>query len=379
MRSGNGVTGEDVVRQSGPPAPPRAVAWLDRVYAFLVSPKLAIALLVVVLACCIVGVTVVRGTRAGELIFGTVWFNALLTLLAVSSASAFFTRTWRRKLTLVQAGMIVFHVSFASVLGGVVYNRMFFFDGLLRITEGETLPNGRQDSYDRIEQGRFFDMSRLHGETTLLRMHTNYRVDGDNKRAAYELAVSDGDVLVHRTIWITQALDFDGVRFYCQKEGYSVLLVMSDAQGRELTGAHVPFQSYKQADGSYQYAVGSQTELAPFPFPPPPEKALLAMRMSYRPSTVKEREGEVTFQAIRLSPQGEPVGDESVGRVVVGAPWKALGFEVTPREIRYWVGINVRHDPGKLVILASLCAAVVGMALILAGRLRQGAPRRQSA
>jgi cytochrome c biogenesis protein ResB len=165
----------------------------ERVWAALVSPRLALALLAAVLACCVYGVTVVRGARAGELIFSTLWFNALLVLLAASSFAAFFSRIWRRRLTLLSVGMILFHLSFAAMLGGIAWNRLFFFDGLLRITEGETLPNGRIESYDRVDHGRLFDYTTLRGETTLVKLHVNYRAEGENKRAAYELVVDDGD------------------------------------------------------------------------------------------------------------------------------------------------------------------------------------------
>jgi hypothetical protein len=366
------------MRASGLPGARRPGGWLDEAYAFLVSPKLAIALLVVVLACCVLGVTVVRGIRAGELIFGTLWFNALLVLLAVSSAAAFFSRTWKRKLTLASAGMILFHVSFAAMLGGIVYNRLFFFDGALRLTEGETLPNGRLESYDRIDHGRFFDFSRLRGETTLVKMHVNYRVNGENKRAAYEVAVSDGDALVHRIIWIARHLDFDGVRFFCEKEGYSVLLVASDKQGREIFGAHVPLQSLRQPNGSVLYATGTATGAQPFTFPPPPNPPLAELQFSYRPSTVVEREGEVTFQVSPVDPTGAP-GAERAGRVVVGGGFDAGEFTLTPREIRYWVGMNVRVDPGVTIILTSLCLGLAGMIMILVARVRQGAARRHSA
>src|SRR5512133_774844 len=194
-------------RQGGPLREGRPATPLRRLHLFLVSPKLAIALLIGVLGCCLVGVTVLRGARAGQLIFSTLWFNALLVLLAVSSAAAFFTRIWRRKLTLVSAGMILFHLCFAAMLGGIVYNRLFFFRGVLRLTEGETLPNGQLESYDWSEQGRFFDRSRLPGETTLLRMHVNYSVGSDNKRAAYEIAVDSGDARVRHIIYPTEYLD----------------------------------------------------------------------------------------------------------------------------------------------------------------------------
>ncbi len=348
-----------------------------KAYSLLVSPKLALALLVVVLVCCVAGVTIFRGARAGEVIFSTLWFNGLLVLLAVSSAAAFFTRTWKRKLTLVQTGMILFHVSFAAMLGGVVYNRLFFFDGLLRLTEGETVPNGLPESYDRIDHGRFFDFARLAGETTLVKMHVNYKVDGENKRAAYEVAVADGDALVHRTIWITQHLDFEGVRYFCQKEGYSVLLVMSDARGREIYGAHVPLQSFKQRDGGYVYAAGTSEGVTAFPFPPPPEHPRAAVQLRFRPNAVVERDGEVTFDVWPLGPSGDP-GPQRTGTVPARFPFKAGDITLSPREIRYWVGMNVRYDPGLTLVLGSLCLGLAGMAMTLVARVRQASRRRSA-
>jgi cytochrome c biogenesis protein ResB len=349
---------------------------LRGIWSFLISPKLALALLVVVLVCCVVGVTLVRGARAGQLIFATLWFNALLVLLAVSSAAAFFGRIWRRKLTVLSAGMILFHVSFAAMLGGIVYNRLFFFDGLLRLTEGETLPNGRPESYDRVDHGRLFDWATLRGETTLVKMHLNYRVEGENKRAAYELALSDGDAVVHRVIYVTEYLDFRGVRFFCQKEGYSLLVVMSERDGREIYGAFVPLQSLKQPDGKYLYATGTAEGVEPIPFPPDRPRA--AVQLVFRPSTVKEREGEVTLDVWRAGPDG-PTGEPRTGRVIVGGRLDADDVSVSPREVRYWVGIDVRYDPGLTVILTSLVLGMTGMVLTLVARVRQGASRRPTA
>jgi hypothetical protein len=366
-------------RQEGGTADARRPAGaLQKAYALLISPKLAIALLVGVLACCLVGVTVVRGARAGQLIFATLWFNAVLVLLALSSAAAFFSRTWKRKLTLVSAGMILFHVSFATLLGGVVYNSLFYFRGVLRLTEGETLPNGRVESYDEVEKGRFFDLSRLSGETTLVRMHTNYKVGGANKRAAYEIAVTDGDARVKSIIYIARYLDFEGVRFFCLKEGYSLLIVMAEKDGREIYGAHVPLQSLKQPDGSYRYVAGTASGAAPFPFPPPPEHPRAGVQLSFRPNTVVERAGDVTFQVWPLGPHGAPSAQRT-RTVPVGGQFDVADFTLSAKEVRYWVGMNVRYDPGLPFIMASLCSGLSGMVITFVGRLRQGVARRRTA
>lgn len=347
---------------------------LQRLHAFLVSPELAIALLVIVLVCCLLGVTLLRA-HASERIFGSLWFNALLVLLALSSGSAFFTRIWKRKLTVVSVGMILFHLSFVALLGGIVYNRLFYFRGALRLTEGETLTNHRPDSWDAVEQGRFFDIGRLRGETTLVKMHVDYQVGGENKRAAYEIAVGEGISPPRHVIYVTEYLDADGLRYFCSKEGYSVLVVLSGKDGREVYGAHVPLQSYPLKDGTFRYATGSATGDVFFSFPPPPEHPRGEVHLEYRPSTLKQREGEVTFRVLPFGPEGsEPV--ERTGRVLVGGVFDAGEFTLSPREIRYWVGMDVRYDPGVRIILGSLVAGLTGMLLILVGRIRQGARRR---
>ncbi len=347
-----------------------------RIVAVLTSPKLAIALLVGVLACCIVGVTAVRGQRAWELIFSTLWFNGMLVLLAISSAAAFFGRIWRRRLTLVTAGMILFHLCFLVLLGGVVYNGLFFFHGVLRLTEGETLSNGRPDSWDEVAKGRLFRFERLVGETTLLEMHRDYRVDGQNKRAAYEVEVEDGARRAKEVIYFTRHLDFDGVRYFPSKEGYSVLVVMSGKDGQEIYGAHIPLQSLIQADGSYLYATGTARAAAAFPFPAPPGKPVTALKLYFRPNTVVDRAGEVTFEVWPLE------GGHSASRsapIPIGGSFDSGSFVLSPREIRYWVGMSVRYDPGLGVILGSLVAGLLGMALTLVGRIRQGRSRRAAA
>jgi cytochrome c biogenesis protein ResB len=364
---------EQGARERGAPRPPGLGR---RVYAALVSPKLAIALLVFVLACCLVGVTVFRGQEAGRRIFATLWFNSLLVVLAISSASAFFNRFWKRKRTMVSVGMIVFHLSFLGVLGGVVLNGLFSFQGTLRLTEGETLPVGQAASYDEYQQGRFFDPAWLRGEVHLVEMHTNFKVGGENKRAAYELEFSDGPKVERGFIYITEYMVVDGVRYFSLKEGYSVLAVLTDGAGRELYGAHVPLQSIRQADGSFLYASGSASAPGDFAFPPPPAPPRVQLEVNFFPG-LQGRTGKVRFQARPLGKDGTP-GAERVAMVPVGESVQVGELRLAPKEIRYWVGLSVRYDPGLNLILVSLCLGLLGMALTFIGRVRQGGPARRA-
>jgi len=356
------------------PGPRRKGGVARRAYDLLVSPKLAIGLLVVVLACCLVGVTVWRGEEAGRRIFATLWFNSLLVVLAISSASAFFSRFWKRKLTMVSVGMITFHLCFLGVLGGVVLNGLFSFRGTMRLTEGETVEAGQPGSYDEHEQGRFFDPARLRGTVTLVRMHVNYKVGDENKRAAYELEFRDGAARDRRVIYVTEYHDFEGVRFFSLKEGYSVLVILSNGAGRELFGAHVPLQSIRQGDGSFLYASGTSTEARSFGYPP--EKPQVELEVNYFPG-LEERKGTVRFQVRPVTAEG-PAGEPRVGMAPVGERLDLGDLRLEPREIRYWVGLSVRYDPGLNLILGSLTLGLLGMALTFVGRIRKGGPARKA-
>lgn len=343
-----------------------------RIYNLLSSVKLAIALLVVILISCFLGVTVFRGDRAWQLIFNTTWFNSLLVLLVVNVASCFFPRIWRRKFTLTTFGMILFHLSFVFILLGVVYNSLFYFRGTIRLTEGETLPNGYPQSYDSITHGRFFDMSKMKGETTLIRMHTGYKVDGKDKRVAYEIAVGEGIMKKRGVIYITHSLGYNGFRYFNSKEGYSLLVILYDKQGKELYGAYVPLQSLKQKNDSYLYTTGSRFAPGSIPFPQHPLNPMFNLQVVYIPSKDKERSGEASFRIWSLEKDkihdDKPVGE---GKAWIGERVLVGDYYLEAREVRYWVGMDVRYEPGKPIVLTSLWVALSGVIITFIGRLKK--------
>lgn len=345
---------------------------LRNIYRFLSSVKLAMSLLIAILACCVVGVTIVRGERAWALIFSTLWFNGLLVLLVVNVAFCFFGRIWGRKLTIISLGMILFHLSFVAILGGIVYNSLFYFRGLIRLTEGETLPNVDLRSYDTVSHGRFFNYSKLKGETTLIKMHTGYKVDGIDKRAAYEISVGEGSNKKQGIIYITHNLDHNGFTYLCDREGYSVLAMLYDNQGKELYGAHVPLQSLRQKDGSYLYTTGTKVAPGSFPFPQDPLKPLFALQVIYLPTPIEERGGEVFFnvwpldKAENLKDGEKPLAE---GKVAIGVRFNAKDYQLSAEEIRYWIGMYVCYEPGKPIVLASLWVGLAGIVITTIGRL----------
>lgn len=345
-----------------------------RIYSALSSVKLALTLLIIILACCIVGVTVYRGAQAGAMIFGTIWFNALLVLLVINTAFCFFPRMWGRKLTLLSFGMILFHMSFVVILMGIVYNSLFYFRGLIRLTEGEALRSSAPESYDSIDKGRFFDFAQLKGETRLIKMHKGYLIGGADKRAAYEIAVGEKDNGKQGIIYITHKLDHNGFQYFNDREGYSLLVVLYDKAGKELYGAHVPLQSFQMKDESYLYATGTKQGPSSFVFPQSPLDPLFDIKAVYVPSKLKERDGEVSFQAWKFSLKGEmPVQKPAAeGKRRIGERFALGDHAIAATEVRYWVIMWVRYEPGKPIVLTSLWAGFAGTILTFIGRMRRG-------
>jgi cytochrome c biogenesis protein ResB len=353
-----------------------------KIYDFLASAKLAMALLVVILGCCLAGVTIVRGVRAWEVIFNALWFNALLVLLIINVACCFFGRIWHRKLTVISFGMILFHLSFVSVLGAVIYNSFFYFRGSIRLTEGETVPNGDPQSYDTIEKGRFFRFSRLKGETSLIKMHSGYKVSGEDKRAAYEVAVGEENNRKQGIIYITHKLTHRGFDYFNDKEGYSLLLMLSDRLGNELYGVHLPLQSIKQNNDDYLYSTGYRNggEVKPdfLPFPAPPEHPRFALKVEYVPSKLKERGGVAQFKVYGLDEKGMPDYKKLIadGKTPIGEAFPAGELVISAKEVRYWVGMMVRYEPGKPIVLTSLWIGLAGMIITTLGRMFKKVPVR---
>lgn len=349
-----------------------------KIYDLLASARLAMALLIIILACCLLGVTVWRETEAGRLIFGTLWFNGLLVLLVINIACCFFGRIWGRRLTVVSFGMILFHLSFVVILLAIVYNSLFYFRGLIRLTEGEVLPSSDLQSYDTVDKGRFFNFRRLQGETSLINMHTGYKVSGEDKRAAYEVAVGEAHNRTQGMIYITHKLTHGGVDYFSDREGYSLLIMLSDKNGQELYGVHVPLQSITLGKDRIEYSTGyianSEVNKDVVPFPAPPERPFFALLTEYMPSKLKERGGDVRFQVFSLDEKGFPKRDKPLaeGKAAVGESFTAGEYLLTVKEVRYWVGMSVRYEPGQPLVLASLWIGLAGMIITTVGRMVRG-------
>jgi len=391
---------------------------VSRTYRFLASPRLALTLLIIILLCCVTGVTAFRGAEAGEKIFATLWFNGLLVLLVTNVACCFFPRIWGRKLTIVSFGMILFHLCFVVMLLGIVYNSLFHFHGIIRLAEGEVLHQGDPASWDAIAQGRFFDLSQLKGEIALKKMQKGYEIDGQNKMVAYEVAVRQEGSVKEGLIYITHRFAHNGFSYFREKEGYSILIVLYDRKGTDLFGAYVPLQSYRQEANDFLYSTGSKDRPESFPFPQGAMDPKFLLQAIFYPAPGKERDGEVRFAVWPLpgkeekgtapdpgqvsmstaekndsNPhEGVPLPGETLhgaktaaqlednplfeGKVPLGKKFSAGDYSLVMEEVRYWAAMTVRYDPGKYIVLTALWIGLGGMIITFFGRIIRGRKKR---
>lgn len=348
------------------------------IYNFLASTRLAMALLLIILVVCIVTATFLPAEKTVRLVFSTLWFNGLLVLLVMNVACCFSGRIFGRRLTLISFGMILFHISFVTILLGIVYNSLFYFRGTIRLTEGETLASNDSNSYDKIEKGRFFSFSRIKGETSLIRVHLGYRVGNEDKRTAYEINVGDGKDKETGVIYVTNNLSHKGFSYYPEVEGHSLFVMVSDAGGRDIYGAHVPLQSLKQKDGTFVYATGTKNGAGPFPFPQQQIQPFMGLLLGFVPSGKNDRSGSVYYKVYPLMGADLRIASEPIveGNARIGRSFSAFNHGLSVREIRYWVTMTVRHEPGKPFVLFSLCSCLVGMTITTVGRLLKRRPGR---
>ena len=344
---------------------------LRKLYDFLSSVRLALVLLVSILVICLVGTTFLSGDKAVKLVFSTLWFNALLVLLVINIACCFSGRIFGRLLTVISFGMILFHVSFVTILLGIVYNSLFYFRGTIRLTEGETLHSGDSNSYDKFSHGRFFSFLSVRGETTLKTVHHNYKVGMEDKRSAFEIEVGEQGDKKSGIIYVTHNLTHKGFSYYPDAEGYSLLVMLADAGGKDIYGAHIPLQSLKQKDKSYIYVTGSKEGAAPFPFPQEYAQPFMGLMLGLVPPVKLDRTGTVFYKAYPIVGDNYKLADEPVleGKVNIGESFNAFSHGISVREIRFWSTMTVRYEPGKPLVLTSLWIGLLGMTITTLGRL----------
>lgn len=354
---------------------------LKKILGLLWSTKVALVLLVLISLSCVAGV-LLPPALGKEAVFTSLWFNLLLVLLIINIVFCIVKRI--RILRLSQIGTTIFHFGLVLLFVGVVYDQLFFFEGAIRLTEGETLNCSDPASYDRVKMGRFFQIPKLEelGELYFHKLHTSYLAEGKERGIANEIAVGqDVPEGKKRIIYVTMPLKYKGFEFYRdERDGFSPLFVLRDMQGRVLYGAYAPLQSIRQEDGTYLYRSGSALAPGSFNFPQEPDlPALFRLRTTFHPDKVNKMTGEVSFQVRPIAHGKEADGREAKelfnGKAAFGERIKAGDFYLSMDEVRYWTSMNVNYRPGKGFIFGSFWVSFAGLILSLAMKAMMPAAR----
>jgi len=337
----------------------------NKIVNFLASTKLALVLLTVIFLSSVVGVLLPRAIGK-EAVFASLWFNFLLVLLIVNIVFCITKRT--SVLRLSQTGTTIFHVGLVLLFVGVVYDQLFYFEGAIRLTEGETLNCGERASWDRIKMGSFFRISKLNelGPLYFHKLHVAYREEGKYRGEAVELAVGE-DVQQgrRRIIYTPHPLKYNGFEFYRDKnDGFSPLFVLRDMKGKVLYGAYAPLQSIPQKDGTYLYRSGRASAPGSFGFPQDPElPRVFNLQTTYYPDKMKHMTGKVSFQIWKALPDGNSSEELYNGKAAFGERVRAGDYTLSMDEVRYWTNINVTYRPGLGLIFGSFWIAFGGLIL----------------
>lgn len=346
---------------------------LRKVFDFLRSRALALALMIVILATISVTTAVLPEPVGRRLVFYSLWFNALLVLLVLNTACCFFSRIHRRGWNIISTGMIIFHLSFVGMFAGITVNSLVYYKGAMRLTEGESVEVRDPNAYDGEYWGRFFKHEWMRGVLTFHKLHTQYKEGALNKGVADEISIVDGNQHARGIIYPTRHLAFNGFKFFRNKDGFAPLFVLYGKDGRELYGAYVSLQSFEQKKGVFLYTTGTKKEgpgSAEFPQiagMPPLFKIQFTYHLPKLESGIKKASFKVwEYDRDKKNGQGRLLYE---GTAPLGEKVSFGDYALSMKEVRYWTSIDVLYNPGQPIVLTSLWVGLGGIVVTTIGRL----------
>jgi len=332
---------------------------------FLRSTRLALILLILVFLSSILG-AILPSALGREIIFSSLWFNFLLVLLTVNILFCTLRRiTNLRKFIheFTRIGSTIFHFSFILLFIGVTYNSLFFFEGGIRLAEGESLSCSDEQNYDWIRKGRFFEIAKLKnlGEIYLHKLYPVYYVKGDYKGVANKISLRTESNEKEGIIYVNSPLKYKGFEFYHEVDGLSPLFVFRDRWGRVLDGAYAPMHAVKRPDGNFNYVAG-------FPFPQ--TNPFFGLWVVLFPPTKDER-AKIFLEVKQLvSPNQSGVEIELFkGKVFLKETVPVGFFFISVDEVRYWSRMKVIYRPGLPLIFSSFWLALSGISLATVAKM----------
>ncbi len=133
----------------------------------------------------------------------------------------------------------LFHSSFFLLLIAVVYGKATGFQGLLVITEGQTVSN-TPSNYEQLQDGLLFNGQYRDFQMRLDKFTVSYQSNGE--AAAYESKVTvidHGHQVLTKSIQVNDYLNYAGIHFYQEDYGWAPQLKITNPAGQVVYDAPV--------------------------------------------------------------------------------------------------------------------------------------------
>ncbi|MDO5533032.1 MAG: cytochrome c biogenesis protein ResB [Propionibacteriaceae bacterium] len=294
-------------------------------------------------------------------------------------------------------GNIVFHLSFALMLVGIAWNTLFHYKGEVIVVEGQAFSNNLTQ-YDDFTAGAAFSPDKLQPFTVWVDGFTAKFETGEVQRGAAR--VFEADVRIAHVdgvdeqarIEVNHPLVVDGTQIHLIGHGYAPEVTVTDPRGDVAYSGPVVFLPQ---DGNF-------TSLGVIKAPDArPE--YLGFEGFFLPTAVVDDQGPRSVFPDALAPElfvnvwTGPVRDETGrpesvyslskdGLEQMRTPEGAVvTFRIAPGQVidlpdgsslafddwRRWTKLQVSHEPGQWLVIASVGLAVAGMMLSLYIRPRR--------
>ena len=294
-------------------------------------------------------------------------------------------------------GNILFHLSFALMLVGVAWNTMLHYRGEVVVVEGQAFSNNLTQ-YDDFSAGAAFQPEELQPFTIWVDDFTAKFETGEVQRGAAR--VFEANVRVaHGTgpsedarIEVNHPLDMDGTQVHLIGHGYAPVVTVTDPNGDVAFSGPVVFLPQ---DGNF-------TSLGVIKAPDA-RPNYLGFEGFFLPTAVVDDQGPRSVFPDALAPEmfvnvwtgppreetGLPESVYSINKAGLEQMRTADGgvvtFRIAPGQVidlpdgsslafddwRRWTKLQISHEPGLWLVIASVLLAVAGMLLSLYIRPRR--------
>ncbi len=291
-------------------------------------------------------------------IYYSPFFFSVLTLLAFSLLWANIKRIRRvyksRELThrARYLGSVIFHFSLVMIIGGIITNYLYKYEGVFALTEGQQVSDRAEDYFREFkgplcpeEYGRF--------SLKLNNLDSLSPITGRPAEAArisvWSNQLSPVDTF---TILTNRSFQFNGLEFhYGLVKGYSPEIIVVDSAGTRLMSSFVRLAT-QEVEGKPLYF-----DYIFIPF--------TDLKLSIKLLSAREGTSRLNF-AITAENNGKKLYE---GMVVTGETIRFEDYELIIPRVRTWCYINVVKSPYLSVIFGGFWLGLVGISLNLISRI----------